>query len=113
MSIDKISPTKKALLAMWDTVREQIISPECDDEAIIANSSKLRTLNQDAFREEEFMTYDEAIKELGINYNRNKLSALAKKYGIKNYKFKNSPAGFHKDDIARLKLILAKENLQL
>lgn len=113
MNTDNLSPTKKALLAMWDAVRDRIISPECDDEAILANASKLKILNQDAFREDEFLTYDEAIKELGINYNRNKLSTLAKKYGIKNYKFKNSPAGFHKDDIARLKLILAEEILEL
>lgn len=113
MSTDNISPTKKALLVMWDAVRERIISPECDDEAILANASKMRILNQDVFREDEFMTYDEAIKELGISYNRNKLSTLAKKYGIKNRKFKNCPAGFHKDDITRLKLILAEEKLQL
>jgi hypothetical protein len=112
MSIDNISPTKKALLAMWDKVREQIISPECDDEAIIANASKLNILNQDAFREEDFMTYDEAIKALGISYNRNKLSDLAKKHGIKSRKFKNSPAGFHKDDIARLKLLISQEGLE-
>lgn len=101
MSTDNLSPTKKALLAMWDKVREQIISPECDDEAIIVNTSKLKILNQDAFREEEFMTY-----------NRNKLSSLVKKYGIKSRKFKNSPVGFHKDDIARLKLLIAKEGLE-
>lgn len=108
----KLSPMKRALLAMWDKVREQIISPECDDEAIIVNTSKLKILNQDAFREEEFMTYDEAIKELKIPYNRNKLSSLVKKYGIKSRKFKNSPVGFHKDDIARLKLLIAKEGLE-
>lgn len=111
MSTDNLSPTKKALLAMWEAVRERIISPECDDEAILANANKLKILNQDAFREDEFMTYDEAIKELGINYNRNKLSALAKKHGIKSHKFKNSPAGFHKDDITRLKLILRQKDL--
>lgn len=110
MSADNISPAKKTILDLWDKVRGQLLSPECDDEAIMVNANKLNILNRDSFREEDYMSYDEAIKELGINYNRNRLSELAKAHGIKSRKFKNSPAGFHKDDIMRLKLFLTESD---
>lgn len=110
MSTEGLSPVKLAILSMWEDVRDLILSPECDDEAIMVNANKISILNQGSFREDEYMTYDDAMKELGIGYNRNRLSTLAKKYGIKSRKFKNSPAGFHKDDISRLKLILATKD---
>lgn len=109
MNTNELSPIKKAALEMWEKVRDLILSPECDDDAVLVASTKINILNKDAFREEDYLSYDDAIKELGIGYNRNKLSDLAKKHGIKNHKFKHFPAGFHRDDIAKLKLILAME----
>ena len=108
---NKLSPIKKAILSMIDNIRETIISPECDDEAILVNANKINILNAGAFKEDDYMTYDDAIRYLGIGYNRNRLSQLAKRHGIRNRKFKNSSVGFHRDDIERLKLIIQQEKL--
>ena len=104
-----ISKTKQFVLSVIDNIREQVIN-DCDDETLTARMSDMRVLDIETFREDDYYTYDEAIKELGIPYNRNKLSELAKKYNIRNRKFKNVPVGFHKDDISKLKLILSRQN---
>lgn len=105
----EISKTKKSVLAMMDAFRDMIIN-DCDDETIMLKMHDLQVLDKDSFREEDYLTYDEAIKELGINYNRNKLSSLAKKYGIRNRKFNSMHVGFHRDDIRKLKLLLQRED---
>jgi hypothetical protein len=105
----EISKTRKVILDMIDVFREKIISGECDDDTIMVKTVDLGILNADSFKEDEYLNYDEAIKELGISYNRNKLSELAKKHGVKNRTFNSTHVGFHKDDIKRLKLILERE----
>jgi hypothetical protein len=107
MQDSKLSIIKRVALDVVDTVRDRIIN-DCDDETILESLPKIRTLC--GVNEEDYMSYDDALKELGMGYNRNKLSELAKKHGIKNHKFRHMPIGFHKDDIARLKEILSQEN---
>ena len=104
-----ISKTKQFVLSVIDNIREQVIN-ECDDETLTARMSDMRVLDLDAFHEDDYYTYDEAIAELGIGYNRNRLAELAKKYNVRNRKFKNVSVGFHKDDISKLKLILNRGN---
>lgn len=106
-----VSKTKKLVLSIIDNIREQVLN-ECDDETITSRLCDLNVIDQDAFHEKDYYTYDEAIAELGIGYNRNRLSDLAKKYNIRNRKFKNVPVGFHKDDINKLKIILNKKKQQ-
>lgn len=105
MSSDTLSATKRIALAMVDKVRDMIIN-DCDDETIIKTIPKVEISPNKGFIESDYLSYDDAIKELGMGYNRNKLSELAKKYNIQNHKFRHMPIGFHKDDIARLKEIL-------
>lgn len=102
-----ISKTKQFVLSVIDNIREQVIN-DCDDETLTSRMSDMRVLDIDAFHEDDYYTYDEAIAELDIGYNRNRLSELTKKYNIRNRKFKNVSVGFHKDDIQKLKLILSK-----
>lgn len=104
-----ISKTKQFVLSIIDNVREQVLN-DCDDETLTARMSDMRVLDIGAFHEDDYYTYDEAISELGIGYNRNRLAELAKKHNVRNRKFKNVSVGFHKDDINKLKLILAKQN---
>lgn len=104
----ELSKTKKLVLSVLDNIREQVLT-ECDDETLTSRMNDLRLLDSDSFHEDDYYTYDEAIKELGLPYNRNKLSDLAKKHNVRNRKFKNVPVGFHKDDINKLKLILSRE----
>lgn len=103
----KLSKTKQFVLSIIDNVREQVLN-DCDDETLTARMSDMRVLDMEAFHEDDYYTYDEAIAELGIGYNRNKLADLARKHNIRNRKFKNVSVGFHKDDIQKLKLILNK-----
>lgn len=105
----EISKTKQFVLSIIDNVREQVLN-ECDDETLTARMSDMRTLDLRAFHEDDYYTYDEAITELGIGYNRNRLAELAKKHNVRNRKFKNVSVGFHKDDIRKLKLILNRDN---
>lgn len=109
--MENLSKTKRFVLSIIDEVRSQVLT-ECDDETLVSRMSDLRVVDQDAFHEDDYYTYDEAISELGIGYNRNRLSELAKKHNIRNRKFKNVPVGFHKDDINKLKIILSKQNKQ-
>lgn len=106
-----ISKTKQFVLSVIDNIREQVIN-DCDDETLTARMSDIRVLDVDAFHEDDYYTYDEAINELGIGYNRNRLSELTKKYNIRNRKFKNVSVGFHKDDIMKLKIILNKNRIK-
>lgn len=105
----ELTRTKRFVLSIIDNIREQVVT-ECDDETLTARMHDMKLLDVDSFREDDYYTYDEAIRVLGIPYNRNKLSDLAKKHDIRNRRFKNVPIGFHKDDINKLKLILSKQN---
>lgn len=107
MDESKLSPIKRSALAILDTLKNTVIN-DCDDETIVKTMPKVTIPTKVGIVESDYMSYDDAIKELNIGYNRNKLSELAKQYGIKSHKFRHMPIGFHKDDIARLKEILNK-----
>lgn len=107
METTNLSLTKRNALILLDAIREVVIS-ECNDEIIANALAKVFIPVNIGIVESDYMSYDEAIKELGISHNRNKLSKLAKEQGIKCHKFRHMPIGFHKDDIARLKEILSK-----
>ena len=107
MDETNFSPIKRSASSIIDSFRN-IVATECDDETIIKTIPNLK-IPSVGIVEEDFMSYDDAIKELEMGYNRNKLSALAKKHGIKSQKFRNVPIGFHKADIDKLKRILNNE----
>lgn len=107
MDESKLSPIKRSALAVVDTVKHMIVN-ECDDETIIKTLPQVTIPTKVGIVEEDYMSYDDAIDELKLPYNRNKLAQLAKEHGIMSHKFRNMPIGFHKDDIARLKEILSK-----
>lgn len=108
MDDDRISPVKRVALIAIDSLRNMVVN-DCDDETIANTLPKVSIPIKVGIVETDFMSYDDAIKELNMGYNRNKLSKLAKQYGIKSHKFRNMPIGFHKDDIARLKEELNKK----
>lgn len=107
MDESKLSPIKRSALAVVDTVKHMIVN-ECDDETIIKTLPQVTIPTKVGIVEEDYMSYDDAIDELQLPYNRNKLAQLAKEHGIRSHKFRKMPIGFHKDDIARLKEILSK-----
>lgn len=105
MDESKLSPIKRTALSVIDSVRNMVVN-DCDDDTIVKTMPKINIPTTIGVVESDYMSYDDAIKELEIGYNRNKLSELAKTHGIKSHKFRHMPIGFHKDDIARLKNIL-------
>lgn len=105
MDESKLSPIKRTALSVIDSVRNMVVN-DCDDDTIVKTMPKINIPTTIGVVESDYMSYDDAIKELEIGYNRNKLSELAKAHGIKSHKFRHMPIGFHKDDIARLKNIL-------
>lgn len=107
MDESKMSPIKRSALNMIDSFRN-LVATECDDDTIMKTIPNIKLPQVVGLSEDDYMSYDDAIKELGMGYNRNKLSSLAKKYGIKNHKFRNMSIGFRRDDIERLKEILKK-----
>lgn len=102
-----LSPIKRSALSVLDTVKHMIVN-ECDDETIMKTLPQVTIPTKVGIVEEDYMSYDDAIDELKLPYNRNRLAQLAKEHGIRSHKFRNMPIGFHKDDIARLKEILSK-----
>lgn len=106
-----LSKTKRFVLSIIDSIRDQVVN-DCDDETLTSRMGDLRIIDKDAFHEDDYYTYDEAIAALGIGYNRNKLSELAKTHNIRSRKFKNVPVGFHKDDVNKLRIILSRQSKQ-
>lgn len=107
MDKSNLSPIKRTALSMLDSFRD-IVATECDDETIVKTLPNIKIPTRKGIVEEDYMSYDDAIKYLDMGYNRNKLSKLAKKHNIKSQKFRNMPIGFHVDDIERLKEILER-----
>lgn len=108
MDESKLSPIKRSALSVLDTVKNMVVN-DCDDETIIKTLPQVAIPTKVGIVEEDYMSYDDAIDELKLPYNRNRLAQLAKEHGIRSHKFRNMPIGFHKDDIARLKKIINNE----
>lgn len=111
MNNKELSPMKRMALAVINTVKEQVIN-DCSDDEISNTMARIHPDLRGTYREEDFMNYDQALKLLGIGYNRTRLNELAKKYHVKNHTFKNNHIGFKREDIEMLKRILASEEEQ-
>ena len=93
---------KNSTLALIDFIRQMVVN-DCDDEMLSRTISSINMPITTGALEEDYVNYDEALRELGIGYNRNKLKMLADKHGIKNHRFRNVPIGFLRSDIEKLK----------
>lgn len=69
--MENLSKTKRFVLSIIDEVRTQVLT-ECDDETLTSRMHDFNILDHDSFKEDDYYTYDEAIRELGIRYNRNR-----------------------------------------
>lgn len=108
MSI-KFSATKKLALDTLDFIKEQIIKGDCSEEEIATAMGKV---NLDAHKEyinkNGYVNADQAMKILGIKYNRNRFFELTKKYGIVNHTMNNQHIGFLRKEIEELACMLNK-----
>ena len=83
-------------------------SGECTDEQIDDLISKTEPRSRGYFREEDFVTADEAMKILRLGQNRNKFFELLKVYKIQSQTFNGVKIGYRREEIHKLGEKLAK-----
>ena len=84
-------------------------SGECTDEQIDDLISKTEPRSRGYFREEDFVTADEAMRILKLGQNRNRFFDLLKVYKIQAQTFNGVKIGYKREEIHKLKERLAKE----
>lgn len=107
MQNTNLSATKRLALSTLDFIKERIIKGDCSDEELQENMSRINCeANDDYINKNDYVNADQAIKILGIGYNRNKLFELTKKYGVVNHTLNNQHIGFKRKEIERIACIL-------
>ena len=84
-------------------------SGECTDEQIDDLISKTEPRSRGYFREEDFVTTDEAMRILRLGQNRNKFFSLLKVYKIQAQTFNGVKIGYRREEIHKLGERLAKD----
>lgn len=84
-------------------------SGECTDEQIDDLISKTEPRSRGYFREEDFVTADEAMRILRLGQNRNKFFSLLKVYNIESQTFNGVKIGYRREEIHKLGEKLAKD----
>lgn len=74
----------------------------CTDEQIDDLISKTEPRSRGYFREEDFVTADEAMKILRLGQNRNKFFELLKVYKIQSQTFNGVKIGYRREEIHKL-----------
>ena len=93
-------------------LRKQILrdlkNGECTEEEIDDLIAKSEPRSRGYFREEDFVTADEAMKILHLGQNRNKFFDLLKVYKIESQTFNGVKIGYKREEIHKLKEKLAR-----
>lgn len=105
---ERISPIKRAAIALIDRLKEQVLN-DCDEQEIVSTMAKFNPENNGYFKQDDFVTADKAMRMLHLGQNRNKFFELTREYGIENHKISNQNIGFLRKDIERLSDILSEE----
>lgn len=83
-------------------------SGECTDEQIDDLISKTEPRSRGCFREEDFVTADEAMRILKLGHNRNRFFDLLKVYKIQSQTFNGVKIGYRREEIHKLGERLAR-----
>lgn len=102
MEEKNITPIKRMAISLLDKLKEQVVM-DCDDGEILSNLQKFNPENNGYFKEDDYITADEAMKILRLGYNRNKFFTLMKEHKIINHKINNQHIGFKRSEIEALK----------
>ena len=81
----------------------------CTEEEIDDLLSKTEPRSRGYFREEDFVTADEAMKILRLGQNRNRFFDLIKVYKIESQTFNGVKIGYRREEIHKLGERLAKD----
>lgn len=83
-------------------------SGDCTDEQIDDLISKTEPRSRGYFREEDFVTADEAMRILKLGHNRNRFFDLLKVYKIQSQTFNGVKIGYRREEIHKLGERLAR-----
>lgn len=108
-----LSLKKQYVWKLCKQVLRDLKNGECTEEQIDDLISKTEPRNRGYFREEDFVTADEAMKILCLGKNRNRFFTLIKVYKIEAKTFNGVKIGYRINDIYALKDKLESKNKPL
>lgn len=98
-----LSLKKQYVWKLCKQVLKDLKNGECTEEQIDDLISKTEPRSRGYFREEDFVTADEAMRILHLGQNRNKFFTLIKAYKIEAKTFNGVKIGYRKEEICKLK----------
>ena len=98
-----LSLKKQYVWKLCKQVLRDLKNGECTEEQIDDLISKTEPRSRGYFREEDFVTADEAMKILCLGKNRNRFFGLIKVYKIQSQTFNGVKIGYRKEEIYKLK----------
>ena len=104
-----LSLKKQYAWKLCKQVLRDLKNGECTDEQVDDLISKTEPRSRGYFREEDFVTADEAMKILRLGQNRNKFFDLLKVYKIQAQTFNGVKIGYKREEIHKLGERLAKD----
>lgn len=104
-----LSLKKQYVWKLCKQILRDLKSGECTEEQIDDLISKTEPRSRGYFREEDFVTADEAMKILCLGQNRNRFFDLLKVYKIQAQTFNGVKIGYRREDIHKLKERLVRD----
>ena len=104
-----LSLKKQYVWKLCKQVLRDLKNGECTEEQIDDLISKTEPRSRGYFREEDFVTADEAMKILHLGQNRNRFFDLLKVYKIQAQTFNGVKIGYRREEIHKLGERLAKD----
>jgi hypothetical protein len=98
-----LSLKKQYVWKLCKQILRDLKSGECTEEQIDDLISKTEPRSRGYFREEDFVTADEAMKILHLGQNRNRFFDLLKVYKIQAQTFNGVKIGYKREEIHKLK----------
>lgn len=104
-----LSLKKQYVWKLCKQILRDLKNGECTEEEIDDLIARTEPRSRGYFREEDFVTADEAMKILCLGQNRNRFFDLIKVYKIESQTFNGVKIGYRRKEIHKLKERLAKE----
>jgi hypothetical protein len=103
-----LSLKKQYVWKLCKQILRDLKNGECTEEEIDDLIAKTEPRSRGYFREEDFVTADEAMRILKLGQNRNKFFDLLKAYKIQAQTFNGVKIGYRREEIHKLGERLAK-----
>lgn len=98
-----LSLKKQYVWKICKQILKDLKEGECSEEQIDDLISKTEPRSRGYFREEDFITADEAMRVLKLGSNRNRFFCLIKAHNIKAQTFNGVKIGYKKEEIHKLR----------